>query len=481
MANPPPPLIRSSKAFSVEIPEGSNSAKAKRSDIVANDELDIHHKTSHFHDSLPDLQSASVMRTPAGGHSESVFAETTSDPSDQFHHEADGKTGEDRFVVDNAKSNTERRLAVDDSAESDHLAQLPAQANEAGDNLQSLPDDSFKDRFAHDESNKAFKDRLVGETQMSLNDHPVSAGAHALNSNVPGIAQDALHDHLQGLPENSASGHAPPVMNHDDIKDSHQPGMDSAPLSDRFGHESNQALHDRFGSEKNTDIKDRLAGAGEETQAHNRLGLPDDSIHNGRTAMEQAPEPTKNTQALADEHLHDNNQSMANQALHDNLQSLGDQSFANHRQGLDDEALHLHSATLPSDESAAAAQSFNAGQRLNDNHASLADEAFHSRHDELEKSPVKDHIELLPDTHQPLRPGPSPIKKDVDGHTGTGPVPAADDHHHSSALHTGHSAPSEISKAEHAKRMEEFHGRVEAIRKSVSGINHLLDDLQDKH
>ena len=29
--------------------------------------------------------------------------------------------------------------------------------------------------------------------------------------------------------------------------------------------------------------------------------------------------------------------------------------------------------------------------------------------------------------------------------------------------------------------MEEFHGRVEAIRKSVSGINHLLDDLQDKH
>jgi len=37
-----------------------------------------------------------------------------------------------------------------------------------------------------------------------------------------------------------------------------------------------------------------------------------------------------------------------------------------------------------------------------------------------------------------------------------------------------------LSKAEKAKRMEEFHGRVEAIRKSVSGINHLLDDLQDK-
>jgi hypothetical protein len=48
----------------------------------------------------------------------------------------------------------------------------------------------------------------------------------------------------------------------------------------------------------------------------------------------------------------------------------------------------------------------------------------------------------------------------------------------SPAAHPSHAA---LSKAEQAKRMEEFHGRVEAIRKSVSGINRLLDDLQDKH
>ena len=44
----PPPLIRSTKAFSVEIPEGSNSAKARRSDVVGSGDLDIHKNQSHF-------------------------------------------------------------------------------------------------------------------------------------------------------------------------------------------------------------------------------------------------------------------------------------------------------------------------------------------------------------------------------------------------------------------------------------------------
>ena len=35
------------------------------------------------------------------------------------------------------------------------------------------------------------------------------------------------------------------------------------------------------------------------------------------------------------------------------------------------------------------------------------------------------------------------------------------------------------AKLEQARKMGEFHGRVEAIRKSVSGVNHLLDELED--
>jgi len=443
MANTPPPLIRSSKAFSVEIPEGSNSAKARRSDIVANDELDIHHKTSQFHDSLTDLQAASDMHTPADARSELVFAETSLNPSDQFHHEADTKTSEDRFVVDNTKSNADRIVAIEDKGLSDHLAHLPDQANNVGDNLHALPDDSFKDRFAHDESNKAFKDRMAGETQTPLNDHLVSAGARALNSNELGIDQDAFKDHLQLLPEDSANLQTPTGMTRDSIKD-------------------------------------RLADAGEETAPHNRQGLPDDSIHNDRTAFAHATDPANNTQALPDEHLKDSAQSLAKQALHDNLQSLDQHSLKDNRQGIDDKALQQRSATLPADESTTAAQSFKAAQRLTDNHASLANEAVHSRHDELEKSPIKDHIEALADTHQALNPGPSPAKKEASAPSDAAPVHTAADHRTAPA-HTGLSTPSDISKAEHAKRLEEFHGRVEAIRKSVSGINHLLDDLQDKH
>ena len=48
MASKEPSLIRSTKAFSVEIPEGSTSAKAKRSDIVAGELDELGHDLSHF-------------------------------------------------------------------------------------------------------------------------------------------------------------------------------------------------------------------------------------------------------------------------------------------------------------------------------------------------------------------------------------------------------------------------------------------------
>jgi hypothetical protein len=90
---------------------------------------------------------------------------------------------------------------------------------------------------------------------------------------------------------------------------------------------------------------------------------------------------------------------------------------------------------------------------------------------------VQDHVVALPDTHQVLKSGPSPLT--AHAHPGQQPGAAV---HAQTPLHP-ESDPhhSALSKAEKAKRMEEFHGRVEAIRKSVSGINHLLDDLQDKH
>jgi hypothetical protein len=48
MASKEPSLIRSTKAFSVEIPEGSTSAKSKRSHIVAGELDELGHDLSHF-------------------------------------------------------------------------------------------------------------------------------------------------------------------------------------------------------------------------------------------------------------------------------------------------------------------------------------------------------------------------------------------------------------------------------------------------
>jgi hypothetical protein len=36
------------------------------------------------------------------------------------------------------------------------------------------------------------------------------------------------------------------------------------------------------------------------------------------------------------------------------------------------------------------------------------------------------------------------------------------------------------AKIEKEKKLEEFHGRVDAIRKTVSGINHKLDELDEE-
>ena len=77
----PPPLIRSSKAFSVEIPEGSNSAKARRSDVVGSDELSISAKKPNFKTSdaalLPEMhhEPASELTERSVQHADALSLE----------------------------------------------------------------------------------------------------------------------------------------------------------------------------------------------------------------------------------------------------------------------------------------------------------------------------------------------------------------------------------------------------------------------
>ena len=385
MANPPP-IIRSSKAFSVEIPEGSNSAKSRRSDIVANDDLDIHRKSSQFHEAGPDALKSPDFHTDDGADARSVSV-ASPDHADNLHHEAKADADKDRYAGENSHAPSENLQGIDQSQTSDNVISV-ADSEQNAANRQTVDDDAYRDRQAQVDNGQALQDRFAAETHAPLKDRALSLGAQGLSSNVQGIAQDALHNNQQSI--------------------------------------DNEALH------------------------YNQHSIDNEALHD-------------NQQALADEGLRDNQQPLDNEALYDNQQALADEGFHDNQQSIDNEALHDNKQAL-------------ADEGLHDNQQSIDNEALHGRKDTQEKSHVQDHVVALPDTHQVLKSGPSPLA--VNAHPGQRPVTAVQAH----ALPHPEADPQHaaMSKAEKAKRMEEFHGRVEAIRKSVSGINHLLDDLQDK-
>ncbi len=412
MANPPP-IIRSSKAFSVEIPEGSNSAKSRRSDIVPNDELEIHRKSSQFHEAGSDALKSPDFHTDDGFDARSVSVAST-DHADKIHNETQADTDKDRYATEDSHVLSENLQGIDQSQTSDILIQVPdSEQNTA--NRQEVDEDAYRDRQARVDSGHALQDRFGAETHAPLKDRALSIEAQGLRSNVQGIEQDALRDHLQSLPG-------------DEDKNNQAQGIDKDALKD------------------------------------NRQGLADEALNHANQGLARSQDPAKNMQGMAQDALHNNQQSIDNEALHDNQQALPDEGLHDNQQSIDNEALHDNKQAL-------------ADEGLHDNQQSIDNESLQGRKDTQEKTHVQDHVVALPDTHQVLKSGPSPLT--AHAHPGQQPGAAV---HAQTPLHP-ESDPhhSALSKAEKAKRMEEFHGRVEAIRKSVSGINHLLDDLQDKH
>jgi len=382
----PPPIIRSSKAFSVEIPEGSNSAKSRRSDIVGNNDLEIHRKSSQFHEAGADSLKSPDFHTDDGADARSVSVAST-DHADNLHHEAQAETDKDRYAGENSHALSENLQGIDQSQTSYNVISV-ADSEQNAANRQTVDDDAYRDRQAHGESGHSLQDRFGTETNAPLKDRVLSIQSQGLRSNVQGIAQDALHNNQQSI--------------------------------------DNEALHD------------------------NQQSIDNEALHD-------------NQQALVDEGLRDNQQSIDNEALHDNNQALADEGLHDNQQSINNEALHDNQQAL-------------ADEGLRDNQQSIDNEALHGRKDTQAKAHVQDHVVALPDTHQVLKPGPSPLA--VNPHTGQRPGVA--DHAPTAPQLEADPQHAALSKAEKAKRMEEFHGRVEAIRKSVSGINHLLDDLQDK-
>ena len=251
----PPPLIRSSKAFSVEIPEGSNSAKSRRSDVVPNDDLDIRSKAGQYHAAELDLDK------PLGAHEEDAGLHGTGFAEDPH---ADSQLQQ-----------------IEDPHHDDNLAKLPSDDHPASASGPSIQADALKDRFAGGEAGHALATKGVNEARDALHDNLQGVAQDSLKDNRQGVGQDALHDNLQGVAQDS-------------LKDNRQGvGQD--------------ALHDNLQGAGKDAITDNQAGIGKEHLADHIVSLPDTgglkSSPSGKATESAHSEPhSSNASAPASSH-----------------------------------------------------------------------------------------------------------------------------------------------------------------------------------
>ena len=174
MASKEPSLIRSTKAFSVEIPEGSTSAKAKRSDIVAGEVDELGPALSHFEE---QLEQKALKQS-----SENVSVDT-----------------QQAFEAEHAKA--------DIYAKGQEDALQDSKTGFSSDHLHSQP--------------------WMGVATDSLHDHLVSvAGDHA-EDDLVGVADDHVDDHLVGIANDASNEHSIAISN-EGLHDTHAPLPDNA-------------------------------------------------------------------------------------------------------------------------------------------------------------------------------------------------------------------------------------------------------------
>ena len=178
MASKEPSLIRSTKAFSVEIPEGSTSAKAKRSDIVAGELDELGHDLSHFEE---QTEQKALKQS-----SENVSVDT-----------------QQAFEAEHAKADVYahgQEDALQDSKtgfSSDHLHSQPGMG---------VATDSLHDHLVSVAGDHA-KDDLVGVADDHVEDHLVGIANDASNEHSIAISNESLHDTHAPLPDNATEDH----------------------------------------------------------------------------------------------------------------------------------------------------------------------------------------------------------------------------------------------------------------------------------
>lgn len=178
MASKEPSLIRSTKAFSVEIPEGSTSAKAKRSDIVAGELDELGPALSHFEE---QLEQKALKQS-----SENVSVDTQQ-AFEAEHAKADVYAHGQEDALQESKT----------GFSSDHLHSQPGMG---------VATDSLHDHLVSVAGDHA-KDDLVGVADDHVEDHLVGIANDASNEHSIAISNENLHDTHAPLPDNATEDH----------------------------------------------------------------------------------------------------------------------------------------------------------------------------------------------------------------------------------------------------------------------------------
>ena len=379
MASKEPSLIRSTKAFSVEIPEGSSSAKAKRSDIVAGELGELVHEQSHFEEQLAQTTLKQISENESIDTQQSFAAEHV-------------KTDEYAHALEDALHESTNGISPD------HLQ------SQAG---VGVATDSHKDHLVGVAEEHA-EDHLIGVTEEHDQDQVVGIGNDASNEHLVAISDEGLHDTHAVLPSDKVEDHHVALASQQDEK-AHDVGIASQAIDDH---------HDSFAKDK---LEDHLATVPQDNIGDTHAPLPDNATEDHHVTV-AAPEPPIPLFVSSNDDFPDD---------HMEIEDLPEEDL--HTQALTDEAL-----------------------------------AEHLEHVEEEKTKLA-QTHLLPDSPAPLL---TPQAKPVAPQKQTLLVKKAP------AVLT----PEMVKHQQEAllakqHRMEEFHGRVDAIRKTVNDINSKLDHI----
>jgi len=276
MASKEPSLIRSTKAFSVEIPEGSSSAKAKRSDIVAGELGDIGQSDAHFEEHLAqnalkqtsDNEIVDTQQAFAAEHGKAdVYAHAQ---EDALHESITG------ISPDHLHSPTGIGVAAD--SHKDHLV--------------GVAEEHAKDRSIGIADEHA-EDHLIGVGEDLAKDRVVGIGNDASNEHLLAISNEGLHDTHAALPTDTVEDHHASVAK-DKLED-HHAAVPQDNISDTHAPLPDNATEDHHVAVAATEPVEPIP-----LFVSSNDDFPDDHME-----IEDPPEEAINTQALTDEALVD--------------------------------------------------------------------------------------------------------------------------------------------------------------------------------